>query len=64
MLREFYLIGHIACLARTEGSGQDVRLWVLQVEKFWANWDELVTLQPPLQKSAPRMSQLLQLDTL
>lgn len=39
-----------------------MRLSVLKLEKFWANWDDLVTLHIPI--LPPTMSQLLQLDTL
>lgn len=41
---------------------RDVRLSVLKLEKFWANWNDLVTLHIPI--LPPTMSQLLQLDTL
>lgn len=50
MLREFYLLGHIARLTtsgglpRTKENSQNVKLSLLKPRKFWANGDELVTL--------------------
>lgn len=50
MLRAFYPIGHIArlnkhgALPKTEESSQGMKLSTLKPRRFWANWDELVTL--------------------